>query len=168
MKSRISNLGSRILIPVILLLSLFASAPAQQTVTVGSEKFTESYVLAEIAKKLISDAGFRTEHKQGMGGTIILWQALKTGQIDAYPEYTGTIGEEILKQPGLNQLDDIKKALEPMGIETTDELGFNDTYALCMTEKRAQELGITKISDLKSHPDLVVGVTPEFLGRKDG
>jgi osmoprotectant transport system permease protein len=135
---------------------------------VGSKKFTESYVLGEIAKKLLTDAGFKAEHKQGMGGTIILWQALKSGQIDAYPEYTGTIGEEILKQPGINRLDDIKKALQPMGIETTGELGFNDTYALAMTEKRASELGITKISDLKNHPELVVGITPEFLGRKDG
>ena len=145
-----------------------ATVPAQQTITVGSKKFTESYVLAEIAKKLLTDAGFPTTHKQGMGGTIILWEALKSGQIDAYPEYTGTIGEEILKKPGLNQLDDIKKALEPMGIETTGELGFNDTYALCMTEQKANQLGITKISDLKNHPELVVGVTPEFLNRKDG
>ena len=125
-------------------------------------------MLAEIAKKLLTDHGYRVEHKQGMGGTIILWEALKSGDIDAYPEYTGTIGEEILKKPGLNNLDDIKKALEPLGIETTGELGFNDTYALCMTEQRAKQLGITKISDLKQHPDLVVGVTPEFLDRKDG
>jgi len=171
-RTRNSERGTRN--PLLRILSTLAilcvtcGALAQQTVTVGSKKFTESYVLGEIAKKLLSDAGFQAQHKQGMGGTIILWQALKTGQIDAYPEYTGTIGEEILKKPGLNNLEDIKKALEPLGIETTGELGFNDTYALCMTEKRAQELGITKISDLKSHADLVVGVTPEFLGRKDG
>jgi osmoprotectant transport system permease protein len=150
------------------ILSITTIAHAQQNVTVGSKKFTESYVLAEIAKKDLFDAGFTALHKQGMGGTIILWQALKAGDIDAYPEYTGTIGEEILKQPGLNNLADIQQALEPMGIKTTAELGFNDTYALCMSEQRAQQLGITKISDLKAHPELVVGVTPEFLGRKDG
>lgn len=169
MRSRISNRGSRICGLFLVLLAILPQiALAQQSVKVGSKKFTESYVLAEIAKKALSDAGFTVEHKQGMGGTIILWQALKSGQIDAYPEYTGTITEEILKQPNLKDLKDIQAALEPLGIKTTEELGFNDTYALCMTEQRAQELGITKISDLASHPDLVVGVTPEFLGRKDG
>src|SRR5262249_27644255 len=66
-----------------------------QQITVGSKKFTESYVLGEIAKKLLVDGGFQVEHRQGMGNTSIVWQALKTGQISLYPEYTGTISEEI-------------------------------------------------------------------------
>ena len=66
-------------------------------ITIGSKKFTESYVLGEIARRALNDAGIAAEHRQGMGGTIILWQALRGGQIDVYPEYTGTIGEEILK-----------------------------------------------------------------------
>ncbi len=161
--------GLQLLGALLLLMAMATGGvQTQQTVTVGSKKFTESYVLGEIAKKLLSDAGFSAVHKQGMGGTSILWEALKSGQIDAYPEYTGTIGEEILKKPGLNDLTQIKLALAPMGIETTGELGFNDTYALCMTQAKAQQLGITKISDLKQHPELIVGVTPEFLGRKDG
>src|SRR5262249_11061231 len=65
-------------------------------VVIGSKKFTESYVLGEIAKHTLIDAGIPAEHRQGMGGTIILWQALRGGQIDAYPEYSGTIAEEIL------------------------------------------------------------------------
>ena len=66
-------------------------------VVVGSKKFTESYVLGEIAKHTLTDAGIPAEHRQGMGGTIILWEALRGGQINAYPEYTGTIATEILK-----------------------------------------------------------------------
>ena len=66
-------------------------------VVIGSKKFTESYVLGEIAKRTLTDAGIPAEHRQGMGGTIILWEALRGGQIDAYPEYTGTIATEILK-----------------------------------------------------------------------
>ncbi len=65
---------------------------------IGSKKFTESYVLGEIAKRRLSDAGISAEHRQGMGGTIILWEALRNGQIDVYPEYTGTIVQEILKR----------------------------------------------------------------------
>ena len=69
-------------------------------VVIGSKKFTESYVLAEIAKRALENAGLKADHRQGMGGTIILWEALRGGGIDVYPEYTGTIAEEMLKQPG--------------------------------------------------------------------
>ena len=72
-------------------------APAAEPIVVGSKKFTESYVLGEIAKTLLERAGFNVRERAGMGGTIILWQALRGGQIDLYPEYAGTIGEEILK-----------------------------------------------------------------------
>ena len=67
-----------------------------QSAAIGSKKFTESYVLGEIAKRTLNDAGVPAEHRQGIGGTIILWQALRGGQVDAYPEYTGTIAQEIL------------------------------------------------------------------------
>src|SRR5438874_1904601 len=73
------------------------SVSAADPVVIGSKKFTESYVLGEIGKRTLTSAGIPAEHRQGMGGTIILWQALRGGQIDAYPEYTGTIAQEILK-----------------------------------------------------------------------
>src|SRR5437773_12288391 len=85
--------------PIILLLlflipvAVVVSASANPIV-IGSKKFTESYVLGEIARRTLTDAGIPAEHRQGMGGTIILWQALRDGQIDAYPEYTGTISQE--------------------------------------------------------------------------
>src|SRR3954470_8312622 len=78
---------------------LLAPAASAEPVLIGSKKFTESYVLAEIAKRAIEKTGVAVEHRQGMGGTIILWQALRGNQIGAYPEYTGTIAEEILKLP---------------------------------------------------------------------
>src|SRR5712691_11577967 len=78
----------------VLAASAFAS---DRSVVIGSKKFTESYVLGEIAKRSLRDAGISVEHRQGMGGTIILWEALRSGQIDVYPEYTGTITEDILK-----------------------------------------------------------------------
>src|SRR5256885_9385826 len=66
-------------------------------VVIGSKKFTESYVLGEIAKRTLTDAGIPAEHRQGMGGTIILWEALRGGQIDAYPGYNGTVPNVNLK-----------------------------------------------------------------------
>ena len=76
---------------------LLANTAAASEIVIGSKKFTESYVLGEIAKRTLSDSGIPAEHRQGMGGTIILWEALRGGQIDTYPEYTGTITQEILK-----------------------------------------------------------------------
>lgn len=139
-----------------------------QDVTVGSKKFTESFVLGEIARGLLAKAGITATHKEGMGGTIILWQALKQGSITVYPEYTGTIGEEILKSKDKLTDDQMRDALQKEGIGMTPQLGFNNTYALVMKKDLAQKLGITKISDLKNHEDLVAGPTLEFLGRKDG
>ena len=70
-----------IILPVLLSLAAILSASADPVV-VGSKKFTESYVLGEIAKRSLENAGVSAEHRQGMGGTIILWQALSAGQID--------------------------------------------------------------------------------------
>src|SRR5438105_9472413 len=146
---------------------LIHSASAAPTV-IGSKKFTESYVLGEIAKHVLSDAGIPVEHRQGMGGTIILWQALRGGQIDAYPEYTGTITQEILKRGDASSLEQIRESLATFGVGMTEPLGFNNTYALVMRRSEAQRLGVRTISDLRKHPELKVGLTHEFLDRQDG
>jgi osmoprotectant transport system permease protein len=136
-------------------------------VVIGSKKFTESYVLAEIAKRACEEAGIQAEHRQGMGGTIILWQALRGGSIDIYPEYTGTIAEEILKQRGASE-SDIRTALGEQGIAISADLGFNNTYALVMRRDTAARLAVKTISDLRAHPELKFGFTHEFLERRDG
>jgi osmoprotectant transport system permease protein len=143
----------------------FANA---QPVVIGSKKFTESYVLGEIAKRTLNDAGIPAEHRQGMGGTIILWQALRGSQIDAYPEYTGTIAQEILKTDRKLSLNEIREALKKFEVEATEPLGFNNTYALVMRRSEAQRLGLRTISDLRNHPELKIGLTHEFLDRQDG
>ena len=135
---------------------------------IGSKKFTESYVLAEIAKHSLTDAGVEVEHRQGMGGTIILWEALRTGQISAYPEYTGTIAEEILKSKERMTDEQMRQALAQFGVGMSRELGFNNTYALVMARAAAARTGIRRISDLRSHPELAFGLTHEFIDRKDG
>jgi osmoprotectant transport system substrate-binding protein/osmoprotectant transport system permease protein len=146
---------------------LISSASAADVV-IGSKKFTESYVLGEIAKRTLTDAGIPAEHRQGMGGTIILWEALRGGQINTYPEYTGTIATEILKSDQPLSLDQIRESLAKFGVEITAPLGFNNTYALVMRRSEAQRLGIRTISDLRKYPDLKFGLTHEFLNRQDG
>jgi len=143
-------------------------AVATEPTAIGSKKFTESYVLGEIAKRTLTEAGISADHRQGMGGTIILWQALRSGQIDVYPEYTGTIVQEILKRSNPMPTDQVADELRKTGIGTTKPLGFNNTYALVMRRNRASALGIRTISDLQKHPELKLGFTHEFLDRQDG
>jgi osmoprotectant transport system permease protein len=151
------------------LISVAVAIPATANpVTIGSKKFTESYVLGEIARRALNDTGIGAEHRQGMGGTIILWQALRGGQIDAYPEYTGTIGQEILKNGRQLSFQEIRDALGKFGVGMTEPLGFNNTYALVMRRSEAQRLGVRTISDLRKHPELRFGLTHEFLDRQDG
>jgi len=137
-------------------------------VVIGSKKFTESYVLGEIAKRTLNDAGIPAEHRQGMGGTIIVWQALRGRQIDAYPEYTGTIAQEILKTDRKLSLNEIREALAKSDVGATEPLGFNNTYALVMRRSQAKRLGVRTISDLRDHPEFKIGLTHEFLDRQDG
>jgi osmoprotectant transport system permease protein len=141
---------------------------ASHPVVVGSKKFTESYVLGEIAKRALARAGVPAEHRPGMGGTIILWQALREGAITCYPEYTGTISAEILKDPAPIALEQMRQELSRAGIGMTASLGFTNTYALVMRRSRARQLGIARISDLRVHPELRVGLSHEFLERQDG
>src|SRR5205814_2127132 len=103
-----------------------------------------------------------------LGGTEIVFQALESGSIDLYPEYTGTIAEVILKSPGHPPLEALRAAVEARGLGIGAPLGFNDGYALAMTRAAQQRLGIRKISDLARHPELSLGLTHEFLGREDG
>jgi len=150
------------------LLGLLSCCDKQPQVSVGSLQFTESYVLGEIAKRLLREHGFSVEHRQGMGGNAIPWQALTGGGIQMYPTYTGTIQEVILKAKEPLSRDDMLAGLQKLGVGMTNELGFNNTYAMVMRRIRAKQLGLKKISDLKAHPELRVGVTHEFLARQDG
>ena len=149
-------------------LIFFSGSLRAAPVFIGSKKFTESYVLGEIAKRSLIDAGISVEHRQGMGGTIILWEALRSGQIDVYPEYTGTITQEILKRTDQLNFEQIASELGKVGIGVTEPLGFNNTYALVMSRSRAEKLGLRTVSDLRNHPELKFGLTHEFLDRQDG
>ncbi len=135
---------------------------------IGSKSFTESYVLAEIAARKLASSGHEAVHRPGMGGTIILWQALLQGEIDAYPDYTGTIAEEILKTGGRPALEELREGLAEHGIGLAEPLGFNNSYALVMRREQAERLGLDRVADLAGQPSLRVGLTHEFLERRDG
>lgn len=150
-------------------LLLAPSAAASESVTVGSKRFTESYVLGEIvAQRIQTSAGVAVTHRQGLGNTAILFAALKSGAIDVYPEYTGTLAFELLGLKRVPSLPELNAALETHGLAVGMPLGFGNSYALAMTESRATTLGIAAISDLTRHEELRYGLSQEFLNRKDG
>jgi osmoprotectant transport system permease protein len=142
------------------------SGPA---VVVGSKAFTESVILGEVAARLVQDSGQPVEHRRSLGGTRILWNALLAGDLDVYPDYTGTLREEILagESVGAGQ-PALEAALRAKGVRVSRPLGFNDTYALGMKREKADLLGITSIGDLARHPELVFGFSNEFMDRTDG
>jgi len=145
------------------------AASAAPTLNVGSKRFTESYILGEILIQTARSAG-ETEavHHQGLGNTAIVLGALTQGSIDVYPEYTGTIAKEILKLDAVPPLPELNAKLAAMGLAVAVPLGFNNTYALAMRADDARGKGIATLSDLKSHPEIRLGLSQEFLGRSDG
>ena len=149
--------------------ALTASAPAAaEQVVVGSKRFTESYILGEILRETAARAGAQAEHKPGLGNTGIVFAALKSGAIDLYPDYTGTVAREFLKLDGNPTLAEIDRRLAPMGFGAGVPLGFNNTYALAMRDDQAAKLGIRSLADLARHPALRLGLSQEFIGRADG
>jgi osmoprotectant transport system permease protein len=138
-------------------------------IVVGSKSFTESVILGELIAQLARGAGAQAKHRAELGGTPVLWNALLQGAIDVYPEYTGTITQEILAGQGVQGEEALRRTLLAQhGIRMSRPLGFNDTYAIGMKAELAAKLGIEKISDLRNHPDLRIGFTNEFMERGDG
>ena len=175
-------------LPVLLMLWLGAAPALAQThapsqalpsqpaaVVVGSKRFTESYVLGELATQVLQAAGVDARHRQGLGNTGILEQALASGAVHLYPEYTGTIVRELLQRSdvGNPSLAQLNEWLAPRGLKAAVPLGFNNTYALALRRADAQRLGVASISDLARLPAATtagwrLGLSHEFLQRADG
>jgi len=143
------------------------TSPASQ-VAVGSKTFTESVILGEIVTRLAVAGGVEAVHRRQLGGTRILWEGLLSGEIDVYPEYTGTIAEEILAAADVTGEQQMRAELRRRGVVMSRPLGFNNTYVIGMLDEVADPLGIRAISDLRAHPQLRFGFSNEFMDRGDG
>ncbi len=150
-----------------LLALLFLNACGADSLGIGAKNFTESGILAEIAAQLLAADGVESETRE-LGGTQIAWAALLAGEIQVYPEYSGTLKEEILANLDLQTTDELTAALLQRGIRMGPALGFENTYALGMRRAAAEELGVTKVSDLVEHANLRFGFSSEFMDRGDG
>ncbi|MDF3889353.1 glycine betaine ABC transporter substrate-binding protein [Cupriavidus basilensis] len=150
-------------------LALLAAAATvcADTLRVGSKRFTESYILGEILTQTAA-VQVSAQHTPGLGNTAIVFEALKAGSIDLYPDYTGTVSSEILKLPPGASLEQINRALAPFDLAAGIPLGFENTYALAVSEGKARQLGLAALEDLAAQPQLRLGLSHEFLGRADG
>lgn len=150
------------------MLTATASSYGEEPLRVGSKSFTEGVVLGEIATQTIRSTGLAVEHRRELGGTRILWNALLRGDIDVYPDYTGTLREEIFAGRGLRSDADLGAALAELDLVASKPLGFNNTYALGIPKPLAAEMALRRISDLAVRPEMIFGFANEFLDRADG
>jgi len=154
---------------IVLLLTVALPAFAQDGITVGSKRFPESEILGEVVTRIINNAGeTRAVHKAGLGNTGIVFAALKHGDIDLYPEYTGSIALELLKEKTTPNLGTLDQQLAAQGLAVGVPIGFNDTYAIAVPERLAEKDNLVTIGDLAKHPELRLGFSQEFLSRTDG
>lgn len=148
--------------------SLCTAQGCDGPVRVGSKGFTESVILGEVLTQSARAAGAEVLHRRELGGTRVLWNALLAGEIDAYPEYTGTLRQELLAGQSLPDLPALAAALARQGLRMGPPLGFDNTYAIGVTVATARRYGLETISDLGAHPELTLGFSSEFLDRADG
>lgn len=152
------------------------AATAQRRIVVGSKNFTESNLLGEmIAQTLAAHTELEVEHARALGGTLVCWEALKTGEIDVYPDYTGTGWSIVLKEPG-KITDPLRTFLhvqaqyrERWDVEWLQPFGLDNRYALALDPAKAAALDLRTISDLAARgTQLRAAFSIEFLNREDG
>ena len=155
-------------------LALFALAscsPSDSVIVVGSKNFTESVLLGELlAQQIEHRTDLRVDRRLNLGGTFLCHQALRSGQIDVYPEYTGTALTAILKRPVEQDPDKVFETVsgayrQEFAAQWLKPFGFNNTFAVVVRpEERLQT-----ISDLAAvSKDRIIGFNFEFLERQDG
>lgn len=147
---------------------LYGAEHCGPTVRIGSKGFTESVLLGEVVAQLARASGASAEMRRGLGGTRLVWNALRSGEIDIYPEYTGTLLQELLTGVTLTGHQSLREALQSLGLAISEPLGFDNTYVLGVTAATATRLELHRISDLRRHPELQLGFSHEFLDRPDG
>lgn len=151
-----------------------AACKRSQRIRVGSKNFSESVLLGEIQTQLLRRNSIETDHESSLGGTFVCHRAMIAGDLDVYVEYTGTALVAILKEtPATNDADAVRKRVEGAYLEKLDALwlpalGFDDSFAVLVRKRDADDLGLTKVSDLAAHPKLRPGFGYEFVQRSDG
>lgn len=159
---------------VALAISACGGSNSESAISVGSKDFTEQLILGEMYALILEEAGFAVERKLNLGGTPVAQAAMESGEIDLYPEYTGTGLLTVLKLPANSNQEAVyqtvsQEYLQQFGIVWLDPAPMNNTQALAMTEERAKTLDIRTISAFAEQADQLVMIgPPEFEVREDG
>jgi len=142
---------------------------SDQVIRIGAKHFNEGYLLAEVMSQLLEENGYDVERKFNLGGTLICYSALENNEIDIYPEYTGTITEQIIHSQKKLSWKILRDTLNiNYNLDISKPYGFNNTYALAARNRMAIEYDLEKISDLSGFPELRFAFSYEFLKRNDG
>lgn len=150
-----------------------SSSKSAGTITVGSKNFTENIILAYMMADLIeAKTNVKVIRKVNLGGSNVAWKALKSNDIQLYPDYTGTIvANYYQKKPGNAEqtLSDAKQLVQKDNLQLLKPFGFNNTYTLAVTQDTAKKYNLNSFSDLaKVSNQLILGCEFEFLDRPDG
>jgi osmoprotectant transport system substrate-binding protein len=155
-------------------LTLPACSNHRDAVAIGSKNFTEALLLGELYAQLIEDNGHPVRRRLDLGGTDIAMAALRRGEIDLYPEYTGTALLVVLKSKpqgdAVQTFDFVKSEYERLyGLTWLDPAPMNNTQALATTAQISARFGLRTLSDVAAKaPQLRLGAVPEFVKRSDG
>jgi len=160
---------------VVLVLGLTGCGGAEpKSITIGSKDFAEQYILAQMYALLLEDAGFEVERKLGLAGTPVAQAAITNGEIDMYPEYTGTGLLTVLKLPVESDREVVYQKVkegyaEQFDLVWLDPAPMNNAQALAVPQSVSEEYGITTISDMVANAaELIMVGPPEFPEREDG
>jgi osmoprotectant transport system substrate-binding protein len=162
--------------PALLLFSLAFSActGGERPLRIGSKNFTEQVLLGEIVAVALEQEGVRVDRRLNLGGTFVCHKAMIAGELDLYPEYTGTAFTAVLSRKPVSDPAAVRRAVaeeyeKRWKLRWAPPLGFENTFALVMRGEDARRLGIRTISDLARHAGtLRPGFGYEFLEREDG
>jgi len=149
--------------------------PRSSHVVIGAKDFTEQVVLGELfAQEIEASGGGKVERRFWLAGSYLCQQALVSGRIDGYVEYTGTALTAILKQPMDRDRVRVEETVERLyeqryQVRVGKSLGFEDTFAMVVRGADARRLGLKTISDVANHTEIArLGVGYEFAERPDG
>jgi osmoprotectant transport system substrate-binding protein len=139
-------------------------------VTIGTKDFTEEFVLGNLYAQALEAKGYKVNLKENIGATEITDKALTSGQIDAYPEYTGettatVFGKNKLYKSAEETANEAKALYEKRGQVVSNPTPFEDVDAIATTKEFAQKNGLSSVGDLKKLSSFTLGARPEFKDR---
>jgi len=150
-----------------------SSSSGGGSLTLGTKNFTEEFIVGQLYKQALTAKGCKVNYKENIGATEVVDKALTSGQIDAYPEYTG---ESVATVAGINknvtspaeEYSLAKQFYAKRGQGMSQMTPFFDTDAIAVTKAYAAKYGLKTTADLKKVPHFTIGARPEFLNREEG